>query len=50
MEVCLLQSREAEMDHCVLRRDAATGRGTAFAIRELLKALHMGKVGEGGLC
>lgn len=32
--------------HGSLGREAATGRGTAFAIRELLKALHMGKVAD----
>ena len=30
--------------HGSLGREAATGRGTVFAIRELLKALHMGRV------
>lgn len=30
--------------HGSLGRDAATGRGTAFAIRELLRALGMGEV------
>jgi len=32
--------------HGSLGREAATGRGTAFAIREVLKALHMGKVAD----
>ncbi len=30
--------------HGSLGREAATGRGTVFAIRELLKALQMGRV------
>lgn len=30
--------------HGSLGREAATGRGVVFAIRELLKALHMGKI------
>ncbi|GLC47154.1 hypothetical protein PLESTM_002036500 [Pleodorina starrii] len=32
--------------HGSLGREAATGRGTTFAIRELLKALHMGKLAD----
>ncbi|KAG2429688.1 hypothetical protein HYH02_013946 [Chlamydomonas schloesseri] len=32
--------------HGSLGREAATGRGTTFAIRELLKALHMGKIAD----
>lgn len=32
--------------HGSLGREAATGRGTVFAIRELLKALHMGKIAD----
>lgn len=30
--------------HGSLGREAATGRGTVFAIRELLKAMQMGKI------
>ncbi|KAG2487515.1 hypothetical protein HYH03_013933 [Edaphochlamys debaryana] len=32
--------------HGSLGREAATGRGTMFAIRELLKAMHMGKLSD----
>ena len=32
--------------HGSLGREAATGRGTVFAIRELLKALQMGKIAD----
>ncbi|KXZ45580.1 hypothetical protein GPECTOR_53g166 [Gonium pectorale] len=32
--------------HGSLGREAATGRGTTFAIRELLKAMHMGKLAD----
>lgn len=32
--------------HGSLGREAATGRGTAFAIRELLKASHSGRVAD----
>lgn len=32
--------------HGSLGREAATGRGTVFAIRELLKATHAGKISD----
>mmetsp|Transcript_3026 Transcript_3026/g.8249 ORF Transcript_3026/g.8249 Transcript_3026/m.8249 type:complete len:372 (-) Transcript_3026:776-1891(-) len=32
--------------HGSLGREAATGRGTVFATRELLRALHMGKISD----
>jgi glutamate dehydrogenase/leucine dehydrogenase len=39
----LFQSQPVHL-HGSLGREAATGRGTVFAIREMLRAVHEGKI------